>query len=132
VLRAKIILEAAKGEQSGQIALEFRVSRHTVTKWRGRFADQGIEGLYDEHRSGRPRSIEDEQISQVVKRTLDSKPKGATPWSCREMAGATRVSKSTVQRVWSAFSLKPRRQNLSSCPLIRCSSRSYGMWLGCT
>ena len=110
VLRAKIILEAAKGERSGQIAQEFRASRHTVGKWRSRFAEQGIEGLYDQYRSGRPRSIEDEQISQLVKRTLHSKPKEATQWSCREMADATGVSKSTVQRAWSAFGLKPHRQ----------------------
>jgi transposase len=86
------------------------MSRHTVGKWRARFVGRGIEGLYDEYRSGRPRSIEDEQISQLVKKTLHSKPKGSTQWSCREMADATGISKSTVQRVWSAFGLKPHRQ----------------------
>ena len=121
VLRAKIILAAAKGEQSGRIALEFGVSRHTVGMWRGRFVERGIEGLYDEYRSGRPRSIEDEQISQLVKKTLHSKPRGTTQWSCREMAEATGISKSTVQRVWSAFGLKPHRQEsfkLSTDPLF--------------
>ena len=110
VLRAKIVLTAAKGEQSRRIAQEFGISRHTVSKWRGRFAEQGIEGLYDEYRSGRPRSIEDERISQLVRRTLHSKPKGATQWSVRQMADATGISKSTIQRVWSAFGLKPHRQ----------------------
>ena len=121
VLRAKIILAASKGEQSGRIAHKLGVSRHTVGMWRGRFAERGIEGLYDEYRSGRPRSIEDEQISQLVNKTLHSKPKGATQWSCREMAGTTGISKSTVQRVWSAFGLKPHRQEsfkLSTDPLF--------------
>lgn len=121
VLRAKIILLAADGEQSGKIAQKLNVSRHTVALWRRRFAQGGIEGLYDEYRSGRPRSIEDEQISQLVKKTLHSKPKGSTQWSCREMADATGISKSTVQRVWSTFGLKPHRQEsfkLSTDPLF--------------
>ena len=121
VVRAKIILAAANGDQSGRIAERFHVSRHTVGKWRGRFAEMGIEGLYDEYRSGRPRSIEDEQISLLVNKTLHSKPRGAMQWSCRDMADATGISKSTVQRVWSAFGLKPHRQEsfkLSTDPLF--------------
>lgn len=121
VVRANIILAAANGEQSGRIAAQFGVSRHTVGKWRGRFAEQGIEGLYDEYRSGRPRSIEDEQVALLVKKTLHSKPEGATQWSCRDMAEATGISKSTVQRVWSTFGLKPHRQEsfkLSTDPLF--------------
>ena len=110
VLRAKLVLLAADGMRSGAIAAQLGLSRHTVGKWRGRFVAFGIEGLYDEYRSGRPRSIEDERISQLVKRTLRSKPQGATQWSCREMADATGISKSTVHRVWSAFGLKPHRQ----------------------
>ena len=121
VLRARIILAAASGAQSGRIGQDLGVSRATVGKWRGRFAANGIEGLYDEYRSGRPRSIEDERISQLVKKTLHTKPTGATQWSCREMADATGISKSTVQRVWSAFGLKPHRQEsfkLSTDPLF--------------
>jgi transposase len=110
VLRAKIVLEASSGAQNRQIGGKLGVSRGTVGKWRGRFVQQGIEGLYDEYRSGRPRSIADEQIAQLVNKTLHSKPKGATQWTCREMADATRISKSTVQRVWSTFGLKPHRQ----------------------
>ena len=121
VLRARIVLAAAEGKTSVRIAQDFGLTRHTVGQWRARFVERGIEGLYDEYRSGRPRSIEDEQISQLVKKTLHSKPKGATQWSTREMAGATGISKSTVQRVWSAFGLKPHRQEsfkLSTDPLF--------------
>ena len=110
VMRAKIVLAAAEGEQSKVIAQRYGLNRSTVGKWRTRFASQGIEGLYDELRSGRPRSIVDEQISQLVRKTLQSKPKGATQWSVRQMAGATGISKSTIQRVWRAFGLKPHRQ----------------------
>jgi putative transposase len=114
VVRAKIVLKAADGEQSGAIGKALGVSRHTVGTWRGRFVSHGIQGLYDEYRPGRPRSIGDERIAELVRKTLKSKPEGATQWSCREMAGATGISKSTVQRVWSAFGLKPHRQDTFS------------------
>jgi putative transposase len=110
VVRAQIVLLAAEGKQNKEIAETTGVSRQTVAKWRGRFVSGGIEGLYDEYRSGRPRSIEDEQIAELINKTLRSKPEGETQWSCREMAEATGISKSTVQRVWSAFGLQPHRQ----------------------
>jgi putative transposase len=110
VLRAQIVLSAAQGKQNRQIAEATKMSRQTVAKWRQRFVSRGLEGLYDEYRSGRPRSIDDEQIAELVNSTLKSKPQGATQWSCRGMAETTGLSKSTVQRVWSAFGLQPHRQ----------------------
>lgn len=68
-----------------------------------------MDGLYDEPRPGRPRSISDEQVAELINTTLQTTPEGATHWSCRTLAKQTGVSKSTVQRVWSAFGLKPHR-----------------------
>jgi len=110
VMRAQIVLSAAEGKQNKQIAEATGMTRQTVAKWRGRFVSRGLEGLYDEYRPGRPRSIEDERIAELVTKTLRSKPAGETQWSCRGMADATGISKSTVQRVWSAFGLQPHRQ----------------------
>ncbi len=110
VVRAQIVLLAAEGKQNTEIAEVTRMSRQTVAKWRGRFVSRGLEGLYDEYRSGRPRSIDEERIAEMINRTLQSKPEGATHWSCRGMAETTGLSKSTVQRVWSAFGLQPQRQ----------------------
>jgi len=110
VVRAKIVLQAATGAQSREIGRALGISRETVGKWRGRFVSRGIEGLYDEYRSGRPRSIGDERVAELVNKTLRSKPEGATQWSCREMAQASGISKSTVRRVRSAFGLQPHRQ----------------------
>ena len=70
----------------------------------------GIEGIYDELRSGRPRTYSDEHVAQLIQKTLDSTPKGATHWSTRTMAAATGISKSTVHRVWTTFALQPHRQ----------------------
>ena len=81
----------------------------TVGKWRSRFAERRIEGLSDERRSGRPRTVTDDKVAEAGGRTLNTMPKDATHWPVRSMAGRTGVSRTTVHRTWSAFSLKPHR-----------------------
>jgi putative transposase len=110
VERAKIILKASSGMQNIQIAEELSTSRETVGKWRKRFVERGIEGLYDELRPGRPRSIEDERLAELIRKTLQTTPEGSPHWSCRTMAEAIGVSKSTVQRIWNSFGLQSHRQ----------------------
>ncbi len=110
VNRARIVLRAAEGASNTVIAAELALSKPTIGLWRRRYLSQGVAGLYDELRPGGPRSIGDEQIAALLRRTLKTKPKGATHWSCRTLAAETRVSKSTVHRVWRAFGLQPHRQ----------------------
>jgi len=111
VRRAQIVLLCAEGVSNTVVAAQLGVTRPTVGTWRERFRRQGLMGLYDERRPGRPRTIEDERISGLIRKTLKTRPKdGSTQWSCRAIAGETKLSKSTVQRVWSAFGLQPHRQ----------------------
>jgi len=110
VSRAKIILLSASGKTNQQIARQMRLSQATVGKWRRRFLEQDVAGLHDELRPGRPRPISDERVAQLVRKTLETKPKGGTHWSIRQIAAQTRVSKSTVHRIWQAFGLQPYRQ----------------------
>lgn len=110
VRRAKIVLMAAEGESNKVIAEKLGLSASSVGKWRKRFLEKGLEGLHDELRPGRPRSIEDEKIAEAIQTTLQTKPEGGTHWSCRTLADTTGISKSTVQRVWNAFGLQPHRQ----------------------
>lgn len=109
-IRAKIILYAADAMSNTEIGQELGLSRPTVGKWRQRYLNQGIPGLYDEIKPGAPRSIQDEQIATLIRKTLKTKPKDGTHWTCRSIAEETKVSKSTVQRVWSAFGIQPHRQ----------------------
>jgi transposase len=93
----------------------------TVGKWRRRFVTDRLDGLFDEPRPGGPRSISDEQIEQVIVATLERSPKDATHWSRASMAAETGLSKSTIGRVWRAFSLKPHLVDtfkLSTDPLF--------------
>jgi transposase len=106
-LRCRIVLAAAAGESSKEIAARLGCASSTVGKWRGRFARVGIDGLHDEPRRGRPREIGDAEIERVVVKTLEEQPADATHWSTRSMAAATGMSQTAVSRIWRAFGLKP-------------------------
>jgi len=108
--RAQIILMAAEGLNNKSIAARVGLSGSMVGVWRKRFLAQGLMGLYDEPRPGGPRSIEDERIAALIRKTLKSPPDEAGRWSCRSIAQRMGLSKSTVQRAWRAFGVQPHRQ----------------------
>ena len=108
-LRSRIVLAAAEGEQSKEIAARLGCNKSTVGRWRGRFAERGLDGLHDEPRAGKPRQIGDEEIERVIVKTLEQQPRDATHWSTRSMARATGLSQTAVSRIWRAFGLKPHQ-----------------------
>ncbi len=119
--RAKMVLAAADGANPAQIAKRFRTTRPTAGKWLRRFQARGPDGLHDEVRSGRPRTVRDQQVAEIINRTLHRKPTDATHWSTRSMAETVPVSREAVRRVWRAFGLKPHRSEtfkLSNDPLF--------------
>jgi transposase len=107
--RARMVLGCARGEDNKTVARRLRVTPATVGKWRRRFLEERIAGLLDEPRPGAPRKITDDKVEDVIVRTLESTPKGATHWSTREMARATGLSAMTISRIWRAFDLQPHR-----------------------
>jgi transposase len=119
--RARIVLLAAEGLENKTIAAELGTMADTVGKWRRRFAERRLEGLYDEPRPGTPRRIGDDAIAETVRRTLEETPADATQWSLRSMARATGYAPSTIHRIWRAFGLQPHRSKnfkLSSDPFF--------------
>jgi len=110
VTRARIVLLAADGHSNTAIGDQLRLSKPTVGTWRQRYLTQRVQGLYDEPRPGGPRSISDEDVAVLLRKTLKTKPKDGTHWTCRALAADTQASKSTVQRVWQAFGIQPHRQ----------------------
>jgi len=109
VARAKVVLWAAEGDSNTEIANRLQWTNATVGKWRRRFIERRLPGLYDELRPGRPRSIEDEQVAALLKRTLSREPKAGTHWTVREAAQESGISKSTVHRLFQAFAVQPHR-----------------------
>jgi transposase len=119
--RARLVLACAEGLDSSTVARRLRMSPTTVSKWRARFIVDRVAGLFDEPRPGAPRQIEDGKIEELIVRTLETTPRGATHWSTRSMAKATGFSHMTISRVWRAFGLKPHRSEtfkLSPDPLL--------------
>ena len=107
--RARIVLAAASGLMNKEIAEKLGHCTHTVGRWRNRFAEQRMDGLYDEPRPGAPRQIGDDEIAATIRKTLETRPKGATHWSLRTMAKEIGHAPSTVHRIWRAFGLQPHR-----------------------
>jgi len=105
--RFRIILLSADGLSNMEISQKVGLSRASVGKWRGRYLENGLEGLHDELRPGRPRSVSDERVAELIHRTLEGRPEAATHWSTRTMASETGLSPMTVSRVWRTFGLKP-------------------------
>jgi transposase len=120
-LRARIVLACADGGPNLAVAARLGVNRGTVSKWRARFLRKRLDGLSDEPRPGVPRTITDAQVEEVVVRTLEEVPEGATHWSKRELAKQVGISPASVLRIWHAFGLQPWRTEdfkISPDPLL--------------
>jgi putative transposase len=109
-MRARIVLQCAAGGTMRGTASKLDIDAKTVWKWRSRFVEHRLAGLHDELRPGKPRSIDDEQVAELIHTTLHTRPSnGSTHWSVRSMAAETGISKSSVQRYFSLFGLQPHR-----------------------
>lgn len=107
--RARIVLACADGLNNTAVAARLDTDRGTVSRWRTRFLQRRLDGLSDEPRPGVPRTITDAQVEEVVVRTLEEVPEGATHWSKRELARRVGISPTSVLRIWRAFGLQPWR-----------------------
>ena len=126
--RAHIVLLAAEGMANGAIAERVGLSPQMVCKWRKRYLWQGLPGLHDELRPGRPRSVSDEEVAMLVRKTIETKPPNGTHWTIRTVAKDTDLSRPTVHRIWRAFGLQPHRQRhfkLSTDSLFRRKSEGH-------
>src|SRR3954451_7887299 len=107
--RSRIVLAAAEGLNNSEIAARLAITHGMVAKWRSRFAAERLDGLLDEPRPGRPRTIDDQRVEEVIVRTLETTPRNATHWSTRSLAAELGLSQSAVSRIWRAFGLQPHR-----------------------
>jgi transposase len=119
VIRAKIVLMAADGETNTRIAQRLDVHVSTVGFWRKRFFHDGLAGLEDRQRSGRPRAFAATVVAEVKAMACESPARREVPlsrWSSAELAAqavaeglAVSVSASTVRRWLSEDAIKPWR-----------------------
>jgi transposase len=107
--RARIVLRAAAGATNRKIASEVGLSELAVGRWRAKFVGQGMAGLEDRPRTGRPRTIDDATVQRVVAKTLEPPPAGESHWSVRRLAQQTGLAPATVHRIWRSHQLKPHQ-----------------------
>ena len=107
-MRAQIVLGSATGESIRALAERLKVTQRTVCLWRRRYASQGLDGLRNRPRAGRPRRITAAKEQAVVSATL-RKPRNATHWSARRLAKEVGWSKTAMHRIWQKYGLQPHR-----------------------
>jgi transposase len=109
VFRARLILALADGQTYSRIMASLQTTAPTISRWKQRFQELGIVGLEARHKGSQPRVADAAVQAKIARKTQQKPADGSTHWSCRKMAAALGLSKSTVQRVWAQARLKPHR-----------------------
>ena len=109
VFRARLILALAEGISYSKIMQTLQTTAPTISRWKQRFEEQGMAGLDARHKGSQPRVATAAVQARIARKTQQKPSDGSTHWSCRKMAEALGLSKSTVQRVWAQARLKPHR-----------------------
>jgi transposase len=106
--RARIVLLAADGVGTNEISRRVGVSKPTVIEWKRRYAAEGVGGLEDRPKPGRPRTVDE---AEVVAATLEPPPDRlvVTHWSTRLLAAELGISNFAVGQVWKRWGLQPWR-----------------------
>ena len=107
--RAQIILACGQGLTATEVAERLSKRLLSVQMWRRRYLEQGVSGLEDRPRSGRPRKLSHANVRAILKATVERIPRESTYWSVRLMAEHSGVSKHQVAQIWKAADLKPHR-----------------------
>jgi transposase len=107
--RARIVLLAADGAGTNEIVTRTGVSKPTVIAWKKRYAAEGIGGLQDRPKPGRPAQVDE---VAVILATLEPPPErlGVTHWSSRLLAAELGISNVWVARIWRKWGLQPWRR----------------------
>jgi transposase len=109
VFRARIILALADGLTYREIERKLGASAPTVSKWKSRFEQQGMDGLQGRHRGSKPSRATPAVQARAIRRAQQKPSDGSTHWSCRKLAEELGLGKSTVQRILAQAKLRPHR-----------------------
>src|SRR6202789_4428253 len=109
VFRARLILALAEGISYSKIMQTLQTTAPTISRWKQRFEEQGRAGVDARPKGNQPGVATAAVQARIARKTQQKPADGSTHWSCRKMAEALGLSKSTVQRVWAQARLKPHR-----------------------
>ena len=109
VFVASLVLALAEGKSYTEIERDLNTSRPTIARWKARFKKAGMAGLEPQHQGSKPRTVTPVVQAKVLRRTTQPPADGSTHWSCRKLAAAVGLGKSTIQRIWNQAGVKPHR-----------------------
>jgi transposase len=115
--RANIIILAQEFESVRQMAGTLTVDPRTIRKWLKRYNQSGIDGLKDVPHGGANNRISDETRNAVINSTNNETPTEGDRWTTRSLANRHGISPSTVQRIWYAEGLRPKKRRRSVIPI---------------
>jgi len=107
--RVRIVLLTADGIAPSVIGEQLGVSQPTIRKWRARYAEEGLAGLRNEPRPGRPRTLDDQRVADLLNQALQTRPSKQTHWSVRSFAAEANISKDMAHRLFRAAGIAPHR-----------------------
>ena len=105
--RARVLKALDEGVTPTEIGSSLGITRRTVYKWKERYLEQGMDGLVDKERPGRPSKITDKTVKKVLSLSTEYLPEEATQWSVRLMAKHAGISEWQVRQIWKAFDIRP-------------------------
>lgn len=105
--RARVLKDLDQGATPTEIARTLGITRRTVYKWKERYLTEGMDGLLDKARPGRPSKITDKTVRKVLSLSTEYLPEEATQWSVRLMAKHAGISEWQVRQIWNAFDIRP-------------------------
>lgn len=109
VFRARLILALADGMTYAAIKQSLKTTAPTISRWKQRFEESGLEGLEPQHKGSRPRTATPAVQAKVCRKVQLKPNDGSTHWSVRKLAAEMGVSKSSVHRILAQARLQPHR-----------------------
>ena len=109
VFRARLILALADGKTYNAIKQELDTTARTISRWKQRFEDSGIEGLEAKHKGSKLRTATPAVQAKVCRKVQQRPQDGSTHWSVRKLAAEMGLSKSSVHRILTQARLQPHR-----------------------
>jgi hypothetical protein len=109
VFRARLILALADGKTYEAVQRELQSTARTISRWKQRFEESGIEGLEAKHKGSKPRFATPSVQAKVCRKVQQKPQDGSTHWSVRKLAAEMGVSKSSVHRMLAQARRQPHR-----------------------
>ena len=109
VFRARLILALADGLSYVQIKKTLRTTAPTISRWKQRFEQHGLDGLEPQHKGSKPRTASPAVQAKVCRKVQQKPGDGSTHWSVRKLSAEMGISKSSVHRILAQARLQPHR-----------------------